>query len=156
MKRFAVLAACVAMLFGCALAEQEAVLPGGRYVIDVPDEMEYSDAVDGEAGMDAYVSRDLEIDLISYRKEDAALLGMAETLKETAKLRKEAGADVEIRKVNGIEMLCFRTEDETDGALCVGYLFEDGDLLIEIDFWYGSQEAAELTKEIISSIREAE
>jgi hypothetical protein len=61
---------------------------------------------------------------------------------------------VELRKINGIEMLCFRTMDESDKAPCIGYVFEDGDWLVELDFWYSTEEAANLTTQIISSIHE--
>lgn len=154
MKRIISLILLMGMLAGCAAAEQAVELPGGRYVIDVPDWMDFSDAVDGDAGVDAYVSVDLEMDYIAYPKAEAVNLGMKETLRETAQERAAEGADVQLRKVNGIEMLCFRTCDEEDGAPCIGYVFEDGDLLIEIDFWYATQEAADETKKIISSIRE--
>ena len=65
----------------------------------------------------------------------------------------EDGNEIEIRDVNGIEMVCFRVTDREDGAPCIGYVFEDGDWMIEIDFWYATQEAADRTTEIISSIR---
>ena len=144
---------CMAFLFSCAAAEQEVVLPGDMYVIDVPDWMDYSDPIDGNSGVDAYVSKDLEMDYFSYRKADAIQLGMAATLRETAEERAAGGADVELRKVNGIEMLCFRITDEADGAPCIGYVFEDRDMLIEIDFWYATQEAADETKSIMETIR---
>ena len=153
-KKAICLLLCAGLLFSAAAAEQEVLLPGGRYAVDLPDWMDYSDAVDGESGVEAYVSKDLEMDYLSYRKEDAVQLGMAETLKETAKLRRESGADVELRKVNGIEMLCYRTTDEEDGTPCIGYLFEDGELVIEIAFWYATQEAADETVRIMESIRE--
>ena len=141
------------LLFGCAAAEQEVVLPGGHYAIDVPDRMDYSDPVDGDAGMEAYISEDLEIDFVAYEKAEAMKLGMPETLKETAQLQSEKGNKTQIRKVNGIEMLFFRTEDEEDGAPCVVYVFEDGEWIIEINFWYATREAAEETKKIMETIR---
>ena len=75
---------CLTFMSGCAAAEQEVVLPGNKYVIDVPDWMDYSDAIDGNTGVDAYVSADLEMDYFSYSKADAVALGMADTLRETA------------------------------------------------------------------------
>ena len=153
MKKTGCLLVIMVLLFGCAAAEQAVTLPGGRYVIDVPDWMDYSDAVDGDAGVEAYISKDLEMDYISYRKEEAAALGMAASLRETAAQQREAGAKVELRKVNGIEMLVFRLKDEEDGTPCIGYVFEDGDTLIEIDFWYATQEAADETVRIMESIR---
>ena len=129
------------------------MLPGGRYTVSVPDGMEYSEPVDGDYGVEAYVSPELEMDLISYTKEDAVRLGLGQSLKETAELQREQGMDSEIRNVNGIELLCFRTIDEADNAPCIGYVFEDGDLMIEIDFWYSTQEAGDMTKLIMESIQ---
>ena len=144
---------CFLVLFSWAAAEQLVVLPGGRYTVSVPDGMEYSEPVDGDYGVEAYVSPELEMVLISYTKEDAVRLGLGQSLKETAELQREQGMDSEIRNVNGIEMLCFRTIDEADNAPCIGYVFEDGDLMIEIDFWYSTQEAGDMTKLIMESIQ---
>ena len=141
------------LALACAAAEQEVVLPNSRYVLDVPDWMDYSDPVDGDQGVEAYISKDLEMDYISYTKEQGAEKGIRDTLKETAGVLRENGVKAELRKVQGIEMLCYRTEDEADGAPCVGYVFLDGDWVIEIDFWYATQEAADMTKEIMESIR---
>ena len=149
---------CVLMLFlmicSCAMAEQEVMLPGGHYALDVPDWMEYSDAVDGDAGVEAYISEDLEMDFVSYLKETALEFGMPGTLKETAKEKRAEGIKVEIRKINGIEMLLFRVQDEEDDAQGIVYVFEDGELIIEINFWYSTQEAADETKTIMETIRE--
>ena len=153
MKKIFGLVIIMVLLLGCAAAEQEVLLPCSRYAVDVPDWMDFNDAVDGDNGVDAYVSKDLEMDFLSYRKADAAAFGMAETLKETAEQRAAAGAKVQLRKVNGIEMLCFRVTDEEDGAPCIGYVFEDGEMLIEINFWYATQEAANETKVIMETIR---
>ena len=146
---------CLGVLLGCAAAEQEVVLPGGRYAVDLPDWMEYSDAVDGEAGIEAYVSKDLEMDYFIYSREDAAERGLTGTLREIAKALKEEGMDAQVRKLNGIEMLVYHMVDEEDETPCIGYLFEDGEWLIEIDFWYATDEAAEQTKEIMDTIRVA-
>ncbi len=154
MKKILGLILCMIVLAGSAAADQEVTLPGGRYMIDVPERLDYSDPVDGDAGMEAYVSEDLEIDFVAYQKADAIQLGMPDTLKETAEMRRNEGAKVQIRKVNGIEMLVFRVEDEADGAPGIVYVFEDGEWLIEINFWYATQEAADETKKIMETIRE--
>ena len=154
MKTVLCLLVCIALVFGCAAAEQEVLLPGGRYAIDVPDWLDYSDPVDGDAGMEAYISEDLEIDFVAYEKTEAITLGMPETLKETAKQQRAEGKKTEIRKVNGIEMLVFRTEDEEDGAPGIVYVIDDGEWIIEIEFWYATQEAADETKTIMETIRE--
>ncbi len=153
MKKLTGLLICVVLLFSCAGAEQTILLPGGRYVIDVPDEMEYSAPETGDFGVEAYISETLEMDYLSYPRAEGAARGMAETLRETVEICAANELDVELRKVNDSEMLCFRTADDADGAFCIGYVFEDGDQYIEIDFWYATQEAGEKTAEIISSVR---
>ena len=52
-------------------------------------------------------------------------------------------------------MICYRTADEESGDPCIGYVFEDGDWMIEIDFLYTAQEAADTVKESMETIREA-
>ena len=153
-KVICILAFVILALPVCACAVQEVFLPNSRYAVDVPDWMDYSDGVDGNTSIDAYVSKDLEMDYLSYRREEAGQAGRGMTLLETAKKQREAGSDVEIRKVNGIEMLVYRLMDEADGAPCIGYVFEDGDMLVEIIFWYATQEAADETMKIISSVKE--
>lgn len=153
MKRIAGLLICMVLAFGAALAEQAVTLPGGRYMMVVPDDMVYSAPEDGDFNVEAYISDTLEMDYLSYPRTEGAAKGMAETLKETAELCAEKELDVELRKVNDTEMLCFRTTDEADGASCIGYVFEDGEQYIEIDFWYATAEAAGRTAEIISSVR---
>ena len=153
MKKILGLLICMVLLGGFAAAEQAVSLPNCRYTVDVPDEMEYSSAEETESGMEAYYSDTMEMDYVSYPKSAAAGIGMGQTLQETAEKLMEDGNQVEMREVNGIEMVCFRVTDREDGAPCIGYVFEDGDWMIEIDFWYSTQEAADRTTEIISSIR---
>ena len=147
MKRIVCLTVCAVLLAGCAGAET-VILPNSRYVIDVPDSMVY--------GMEAYYSETLEMDYASYPVSQATELGMPETLREAAEDRAAQGLDVELRKINGIETLCYRVKDETDGAPCIGYVFIDGEWMIEIDFWYATQEAADMTKTIMETIRARE
>lgn len=154
MKRVIVLLILLALLPACAAAEQEVVLPGGRYAVSVPDRMVYSAPEGGDMGVEAYISETLEMDWLSYPKADAERRGMKETLRETAEDRAALGADIELREISGIEMLCFRITDEADGAPCIAYVFEDGDMLIEINFWYATQEAADETAAIMETIRE--
>ena len=154
MKRVFSLLILLALLPVFAAAEQEVVLPGGRYVISVPDRMEYSAPEAGDSGVEAYVSETLEMDWLSYQKTETERRGMKETLRATAEDLAARGADIELREVNGIEMLCFRITDDADGAPCITYVFEDGEMLIEINFWYATQEAADETAAIMESIRE--
>ena len=106
-------------------------------MVDIPDDMEYESPESSENGVETYFNNELEMDCFCYPKSEAVSLGMAETLKETVKALAEKGWEAELRKVNGIKMVCVRMKDESDGAPGIGYIFEDGDLMIEIDFWYG-------------------
>ena len=154
MKKIIGLVICLMMLGGIAMADQTIeLLPGLGYVVDIPDDMEYVSPEASENGVETYFTNDLEMDCICYPKSEAENLGMAETLKETVKVLTEKGWEAELRKVSGITMVCFRMKDESDGAPGIGYIFEDGDLMIEIDFWYATQEAAERTKTIMETIR---
>ena len=123
-------------------------------MLDLPDGMKYSAPEPEDYGMEAYTSDTLEMDFVSYPKEDAIRQGMAETLQETAENLTASGEEAELREVNGILMLVFRMTDEADGASGIGYVFEDGERIIEINFWYATQEAADRIVEIMSSIRE--
>lgn len=148
MKRAISFLICTVLLLGSAAAEQTVVLPESRYVIDVPDDLKYSPAEDGDEGIEAYISDTLEMDYCSYpTAEDAP------TLQERAEKLAADGTDAEMRTVNGIEMLVYRVTDEADGAPCIGYAFMDGTQTIEIFFWYATQEAADLTRRIMETIR---
>ena len=156
MKRTAGLLVCLMMLFGCAAAERSVELPNSRYVIEIPDWMRYSDAEEEEEynGVEAYVSEMLEIDYTSYPRATMIGPGAAGSLREVAESSAAKGKEVELRSINGIEMLCFRAFDESHQAPCIGYVFEDGEWMVEIDFWYATEEAAKLTTTIISSIHQ--
>ena len=154
MKKIVSLLICVILLCGTALAEQTVFLPNSRYTLDLPDGMKYSMPEPEDNGMAAYTSAALEMDYVSYPKADAVRQGMSETLRETAENLAASGEEAELREVNGVLMLIFRMTDEADGASGIGYVFEDGDWIIEINFWYATQEAADETERIISSIKE--
>ena len=145
---------CVGLLFSCAQADRSVALPNSRYMIEIPDWMRYSEPEDEYNGVEAYLSEMLEIDYTSYPKVTMIGPGTAGSLREVAENSAAKGKEVELRTVNGIEMLCFRTMDESDKAPCIGYVFVDGEWIVEIDFWYATEEAANLTKTIISSIHE--
>lgn len=155
MKRAVSLLICIVFLFGCAAAEQTVAIPESRYVIDVPDGMVYSAPEEYDLGVHAYISETLEMDYRCDPREET-VFGQAETLQKTAETLAESGADVEMREVNGIEMLVYRVTDEADGAPCIGYVFEDGGRIVEIFFWYATQEAADQTKTIMETVRPAE
>ena len=153
MKKVLCLLVFLALVPACAAAEQDVVLPGGRYAVSIPEWMTYSAPEAGDNGVEAFISDTLEMDYLSYPKAEWIRRGMKETLLETAEDLAVQGAEVELRSVNGIEMLCFRITDDADGAPCIGYVFEDGEMLIEINFWYATQEAANETKVIMETVR---
>ncbi len=153
MKKAICLFICTVLLFCSAMAELTVALPESRYVIDVPDGMKYSPPEPKDNGIEAYISETLEMDYRSYSREEALAIGFSENLQETAELLAAAGAEAEIYEVNGVEMLVYRFTDEADGAPGISYAFADGDRMIEIIFWYATQEAADMTKTIMESIR---
>ena len=140
---------CTVLLFSSAAAEQTVLLPESRYAIEVPDGLRYSPAEEGDDGIQAYISDTLEMDYWSYPAAENTT-----TLQEKAEKLAAGGTDVEIRSVNGIEMLVYRVTDEADDAPCIGYAFMDGTRIVEVFFWYATQEAAELTKAIMETIHE--
>ncbi len=153
MKKGFALLICIALLFSCAAADQTVALPECRYIIDIPDGMTYSRPQGGDYGIHAYVSDALEMDYLSYPLEDTAAPDPSESLQDRAKKLAEAGQDVELRQVNGIDMIVYRIMDETDGTPGIGYVFEDGDTVIEVIFWFATQEAADLSQSIMETIR---
>ena len=156
MNKMISLLVCLAFLFSCAAAEQTVALPESLYLVDVPDDMQYSAPTDGDGGVHAYVSDTLEMDYRSYSVAEAAAFGLMPTLRESAEKLRENGMDAELCDVNGIEMLVYRLTDETDGTPCIGYVFMDGTQVVEVFFWYATQDAAEKTKQIMESIRARE
>ena len=153
MKKAACLIFAFLLLFSCAEAGTETVLPGSRYTMIIPDGMEYSAPRDGEAEIHAWSSDTMEIDYFRYPKFSLFQPGEEQTLVKAAESRTDEGIETEIRNVSGIEMLVSRLTDETDGAPGIGYLFLDGNWVVEIFFWYATQEAADLTEQIILSIK---
>ena len=153
-KRVCLVLIGILLLGCCAQAEQTVILPNSHYELLVPDWMEYSDPVDGDQGVEAYISKDLEMDYISYTKEQAAERGLKDTLKESARFLNDNGMKAELRKVQGIEMLCYRVQDEADGTRCVGYAYISEDRMTEISFFYATQAAADLTASIMESFQE--
>ena len=153
MKKAACLILALLLLFSCAEAGTETVLPGSRYTLSLPDGMQYSAPKEGEAEIHAWFSDTMEIDYARYPKSALFMPGEEQTLLKAAERRTDEGIEVEIRNVSGMEMLVFRATDETDGAPGIGYLFLDGNWAMEIYFWYATQEAADLTEQIILSIK---
>jgi len=153
MKRMISLLVCLLLFLGCAAAEQTVSLPESRYVITVPDDMAYSAPEPEDEGVHAYISDTLEMDYRSYPVAEAAAFGLLPTLRESAERLAADGADVELREVNGTEMLVYRVTDAADGAKCIGYVFQDRTQIVEVFFWYATQEAADRAKEMIETVR---
>ena len=138
---------------GVAAAEQRVQLPESRYSLMIPDGMEYDGP--GEMSDDslfAWVSPQLGLDIEFFRQvndKGATLQGMADVIIGD-------GIDAAIYRINGIDMIAYRDKDPQDppekGMKCIGYVFLDGDAAQMICFWYATQEAADLTAEIIGSI----
>lgn len=156
MKKITALWICMLLLFGCAAADQTVTLPESRYVISVPDFMKYSEPDEKDEGVYAYISDTLEMDYRSYPVAEAASFGLQPTLKESAEGLAANGADVELREVNGIETLVYRLTDEADGTNCIGYVFQDRTQIVEVFFWYATQEAADTAKAVMETIRISE
>ena len=152
MKKGFSLLICMILLLSCAAAEQTVFLPQSRYALILPDGMAYSAPEEEDFGVKAFISDTLEMDYRSYPREEAAAFGLMPTMRESAETLAAQGADVELRDVNGIEMLVYRVTDDADGAPCIGYVFEDGDQIVEVFFWYATQDAADMTKKIMETI----
>lgn len=129
-------------------------LPGSRFVIDVPETMTYEAPGEGSGDL-AFVwvlpgpeagSVRMEIDFFAYAS-------VQQDLAETAKKLGEAGIEVELRNVNGTDILCAESADPTDTARCISYALTEDGRMIEIVFWYSDQETADLSRTIIETLR---
>ena len=149
MRRMCCLLACLVLLCGAALAEKTVSLPGGAYELVLPEETETGEGAEDEELCLVFLLPGLEIDVFAYDRGESTLWNLAQQLAEK-------GTETEIREINGIEALCYRTTDEADGADCIGYVLEDGGQLVELACWYGTGEAAETAGEIIGTLRRAE
>jgi len=145
--------ALVLLCMSGALAEQKVQLPESSYYLTIPDGMEYDGPGDiPDDAAFAWVSGKLGLDIQFFRQPNdggAALQAMADVIIGD-------GVDAEIHRINGIDMIAYRVTDPQDppeqGMKCIGYVFLDGDAAQMICFWYATQEAADLTAEIIGSI----
>ena len=124
----------------------EIQLPDGQGVLTLPEGMISTPVSPEETDLWADYLRkpDLEMLIFCYDAQGAEPRTMAEALRN-------AGRTAETREIDGVEFLVFQDRDEADGAPCVGYAYVSGDALIEITFFYGSQEAMDRTYEIMES-----
>ncbi len=155
MKKWICMLLALLLLAGsCAAADEKIQLPDSRYSLTIPDGMKYDGpGEDPDTAKFAFLSEKLglEIDFFSYDANGWELKEMAESLKEN-------GTDVEMYRINGIDIIVDRVTDPDDppdqGMKCIGYVLKDQGTIVEICFWYATKKAAKLTEEIISSIEE--
>ena len=134
-----------------AVPERKTVLlPDGRHLLEIPGKMIYQQPAIEEKNLKAVwlLPPDLEMLIFAYDAGGATVQGLAETLVR-------AGNDAEVREIAGTEFLAFQDTDDTDGAPCVGYGYvTDTGYMIEISFFYATQHAMDLTREIMESFYE--
>lgn len=146
MKRIAILALALVLICGCALADQRITLPGNRLTLQLPDDMTFSAA--GRSELEefqfAYFTKTLEMDVFAYPSG-------GKTLAEMGDMVRNSGVPAEIRKISGIQVLCYSMTDE-NGNPCAMYALQDGDQVIEIAFWYAEDKAAKQAEKIMKTI----
>ncbi len=155
MKKWMCMLLAMILMFAagnCALADETVQLPDSGYTIKIPDGMIYDGpGTDPDMAKFAYVSDELGLDILffSYEANGWEMPEVAESLRNN-------GTDVELRRINGIDMIVYRLTDPEDppekGMKCIGFVLKDGDTVEEICFWYAKKSAAKLAEEIISSI----
>ena len=156
MRKLVCLGIALIMMLGAALADQAVALPGERYSLTVPDEMEYSpknthDSAQSPYFQYAYYSSKLELEMDVFVYPNGGI-----TLQRLAEEMAAKGQTVEIRRISGQELLCYMGQDSpdtSDGAPYIGYVLMDGDQAIEITFWYATQKGMDKTAEIMNTLR---
>ena len=152
MKRFLTVLLCVLMAAGSAAADillmkdTKAILPDGVHSLTLPAGMLSQTPEAGEADLKGVFLRDPDLEMLvfAYDAQGATVDGLAEALVS-------AGRTAEVREIAGERFLVYQDRDEADGAPCVGYTYLYQGWFIEISFFYGSQEAANLTYTIMES-----
>ncbi len=155
MKRTIVMLTALIMMLtvaGTALGDirlekdTEAMLPDGEHLITLPAGMLSQTPDPEETALKGIFQRepDLEMLVFAYLREGKTVDDMAQDLAA-------AGRDAQVREIGGERFLVSQDQDEADGAYYVGYSYIYGDWVIEIAFFYSSQEAADLTKTIMES-----
>ncbi len=140
------------LLCGTALADTvlkrdtEAMLPDGVHLLTLPAGMVSQLPASDETDLKGIFLRepDLEMLVYAYPAKGATPQSLAEALVE-------AGRTAEVREIAGESFLVYQDRDEEDGTPCVGYSYLYRDWIIEISFFYASQEAADLTTAIMES-----
>ena len=149
MKKGIILLTVCLMLFSGALADPagmtELSLPGNHFSIWIPDNMRYDAPGHNDSALFAWVSDTLELDVFCYENE-------GKPLSEIAKQLAQQGETVEMRRVNTVDLLCYQAVDEVDEAPCIGFVFIDGDQVLELVFWYADQKAADQITAIMDTL----
>ena len=143
------LAAVILLAAGCASADEVVRLPESRYAVTLPDGMVYEGPTPENREAFACVYEELLLEIHFFRIEAGMTEAVADVLAKGAE-------DITPVPVNGVDMIAFRYPAQDDGWKAVGYMMQDGDATQMILFWYGTPEAAEMTKTIMESIGETE
>ncbi len=127
---------------------QRITLPDGIHSITAAEGMVYQQPAADEADLKGVflLPPDLEMLVFSYEMEDTTVYSLAESLVNN-------GRQAEVREISGVEFLVFQDVDESDGAPCIGYSYLSGGRMIEISFFYATQEAMDLTVTIMESFQ---
>ncbi len=127
-------------------ADTEAMLPDGVHCLTMPAGMVWQVPGAEETDLKGVFLRepDLEMLVFAYDAQGSTIQGLAEALIAS-------GREAQVRTINGEEFLVYQDRDEADGTPCVGYGYLYDGWLIEISFFYASQEAADMTKTIMES-----
>ena len=147
-----ILASALSLAAAGALADQKVYLPGSTYCLTLPDGMRY-DGPGGDGESFAYVDEAAGAEVIFFSYDSRGL-----SLEAIAQEARKENESVTIRRIReGIQALVYEASDPGDpprkGMKCIGYVLADGDRILEICFWYATQQAADMTKTIIESIR---
>ena len=142
------MAAVILLAAGCAPAET-VQLPESRYAVTLPEGMVYDGPTPDTEEAFAYVSEELKLEVHFFRCDAGTTGAVAEALAKGAE-------EITPVSVNGTDMIAFRYPQQEDGWKAVGYILRDGEAAQVILFWYGSDEAAEMTKTIMESSGDTE
>ncbi len=133
-------------------AARAILLPDGVYAFAIPDALEWVPPDRSEQPLRGiWLSEELGLELEIFLYPAGG-----RTLEETATALTEAGRSAEIRDIGGLPVLCYRDLDEADGAPCIGYVYLLADQFTELTFWYGTEQAGEMTRAIMETLRPAE
>ena len=129
--------------------DTEAILPDGVHRMTLPAGMISLTPGTDEPDLKGIFQRepDLEMLVYAYDAQGATIEGTAEKLRN-------AGRDAELRRIGDEIFLAFRDRDDADNAPCIGYAYLYEGWMIEIAFFYSTNEAGEMTKTIMESFRE--